>query len=92
VRELKGRNAFVAGAASGIGLGICRALANAGVNIALADIEQEPLDKAVAEIAALGVRAFGVRFVPATRPASACGRRSWITSSSSLPIRKPALG
>jgi NAD(P)-dependent dehydrogenase (short-subunit alcohol dehydrogenase family) len=61
VRELKGRNAFVTGAASGIGLGICRALARAGVNVALADIEQEPLDRAVAEIAALGVRAFGVR-------------------------------
>jgi NAD(P)-dependent dehydrogenase (short-subunit alcohol dehydrogenase family) len=61
MRELKGRNAFVTGAGSGIGLGICRALAKAGVNVALADIEQEPLDKAVAEIAALGVQAFGVR-------------------------------
>jgi NAD(P)-dependent dehydrogenase (short-subunit alcohol dehydrogenase family) len=60
MRELKGKNAFVTGAGSGIGLGICRALAKAGVNIALADIEQEPLDKAVAEVAALGVQAFGV--------------------------------
>ncbi|HEY2874059.1 MAG TPA: SDR family NAD(P)-dependent oxidoreductase, partial [Reyranella sp.] len=61
MRELKGRNAFVTGAGSGIGLGICRALAKAGVNVALADIEREPLDKAAAEIAALGVQAFGVR-------------------------------
>lgn len=61
MRELKGKNAFVTGAASGIGLGICRALAKAGVNVALADIEPEPLDKAVAEIAALGVQAFGIR-------------------------------
>ncbi len=61
MRELRGKNAFVTGAGSGIGLGICRALAKAGVNVALADIEQEPLDKAVAEIAALGVQAFGVK-------------------------------
>jgi NAD(P)-dependent dehydrogenase (short-subunit alcohol dehydrogenase family) len=61
MRDLNGRTAFVTGAASGIGLGICRALARAGVNIALADIEPEPLDKAVAEIGGMGVRAFGVR-------------------------------
>jgi len=61
MRELRGKNAFVTGAGSGIGLGICRALARAGVDVALADIEQEPLDKAVAEIAATGVQAFGVR-------------------------------
>jgi NAD(P)-dependent dehydrogenase (short-subunit alcohol dehydrogenase family) len=61
MRALRGKTAFVTGAASGIGLGICRALARAGVDIALADIEPEPLDKAVAEIAGLGVRAFGVR-------------------------------
>ncbi|HTR87056.1 MAG TPA: SDR family NAD(P)-dependent oxidoreductase [Reyranella sp.] len=61
MKDIRGKNAFVTGAASGIGLGICRALARAGVNVALADIEQEPLDKAVAEIAATGVMAFGVR-------------------------------
>jgi NAD(P)-dependent dehydrogenase (short-subunit alcohol dehydrogenase family) len=61
VHDLRGKNAFVTGAGSGIGLGICRALAKAGVNVALADIEQEPLDKAVAEIAGLGVQAFGLR-------------------------------
>src|SRR5476649_2906181 len=61
MRNLGGRNAFVTGAASGIGLGISRALARAGANVALADIEQTPLDVAVAEIAGRGVKAFGVR-------------------------------
>jgi NAD(P)-dependent dehydrogenase (short-subunit alcohol dehydrogenase family) len=61
MRDFAGKNAFVTGAASGIGLGICRALARAGVNIALADIEQASLDQAVEEIARLGVTAFGVR-------------------------------
>ena len=59
--NLKGKSAFVTGAASGIGLGICRALAREGVNLALADIERAPLDQAVAEIAGLGVKAFGVQ-------------------------------
>src|SRR6185312_8328054 len=61
MRDLGGRNAFVTGAASGIGLGIARALARKGVNVALADIEPAPLDKAVAEIASLGVKAIGIR-------------------------------
>jgi NAD(P)-dependent dehydrogenase (short-subunit alcohol dehydrogenase family) len=61
MRDLGGKNAFVTGAASGIGLGIARALARKGVNVALADIEQAPLDKAVGEIADLGVKALGVR-------------------------------
>ncbi len=59
--DLAGKTAFVTGAASGIGLGICRALARAGVNMALADIEQEPLERAAAEIAGLGIEAFPVR-------------------------------
>ena len=50
MRDLgEGRNAFVTGAASGIDIGICRALARAGMNVALADIEQAPLDAAVAD-------------------------------------------
>ena len=38
--EFSGKTAFVTGAANGIGLGICRALARNGVNLVLADIEQ----------------------------------------------------
>ena len=49
------------GAANGIGLGICHALAGAGVNIALADIEQEALDRACADIASRGVKATSLR-------------------------------
>lgn len=61
MRNLAGRNAVVTGAASGIGLGISRALAGAGVNLVLADIEQEPLDRAAMEIASRGVTALGIR-------------------------------
>ena len=38
--EFSGKTAFVTGAANGIGLGICRALARSGVNLVLADIER----------------------------------------------------
>lgn len=47
MRDLAGKTAFVTGAASGIGLGIARALAQAGVKVMLCDIEREPLAAAV---------------------------------------------
>lgn len=57
LEEISGCNAVVTGAAGGIGLGICRALAGAGANVALLDIAGDALAAARAEIAALGVRA-----------------------------------
>ncbi|MBU2498480.1 MAG: SDR family NAD(P)-dependent oxidoreductase [Proteobacteria bacterium] len=57
MKELKRKTAFVTGAASGIGLGIARALARASVNVVLADLEKEPLEKATQEISGMGVKA-----------------------------------
>jgi len=57
MQDISGRVAFVSGAANGIGLGICRALARSGAHIALADIQPDTLERARSEIAALGVRA-----------------------------------
>ncbi|HPU15545.1 MAG TPA: SDR family NAD(P)-dependent oxidoreductase, partial [Polymorphobacter sp.] len=48
MKDLVGKVAFVTGAASGIGLGIATALAQAGVKVMLCDIEKEALDTAVA--------------------------------------------
>ena len=48
MKLLEGKTAFVTGAASGIGLGIATALAQAGVKVMLCDIEKDALDKAVA--------------------------------------------
>ena len=47
MKDLAGKSAFVTGAASGIGLGIARALAQAGVKVMLCDIEEAALAKAV---------------------------------------------
>ena len=48
MKELAGKTAFITGAASGIGLGVATALAQAGVKVMLCDIEKDALDKAVA--------------------------------------------
>ena len=54
--EFSGKTAFVTGAANGIGLGICRALARNGVNLVLADIEKAQLETAREELAKFNVR------------------------------------
>lgn len=47
LNKLDGKTAFVTGAGSGIGLGIAEALARAGVNLMLCDIDPEALAAAV---------------------------------------------
>ena len=47
MRELAGKTAFVTGGASGIGLALGRAFAEAGMNVMLADIEEDALSAAV---------------------------------------------
>jgi NAD(P)-dependent dehydrogenase (short-subunit alcohol dehydrogenase family) len=52
MKDLKGKTAFVTGGASGIGLGIAKALKKAGMKLVIADIRQDHLDEAVAELGA----------------------------------------
>jgi NAD(P)-dependent dehydrogenase (short-subunit alcohol dehydrogenase family) len=60
MKDIAGKVAFVTGAANGIGLGICRALARAGAHIAMADIEPDTLAGARSEIARLGAQAIAL--------------------------------
>jgi NAD(P)-dependent dehydrogenase (short-subunit alcohol dehydrogenase family) len=60
VKSLEGKTAFVTGAASGIGLGIATALAQAGVKVMLCDIEKAALDTAVAGLRATNADVEGV--------------------------------
>ena len=48
MKDLAGKTAFITGAASGIGLGVATALAQAGVKVMMCDIEKDALEKAVA--------------------------------------------
>jgi NAD(P)-dependent dehydrogenase (short-subunit alcohol dehydrogenase family) len=68
MRDLAGRTAFVTGAASGIGLGIARALARAGCRLMLCDIEPAPLAAAVEALAAQGVEVAGFKADVSLKP------------------------
>lgn len=54
MKEIAGRGAVVTGAAGGIGLGISRALAKAGMRVVMADFDEAKLRPAAADIAASG--------------------------------------
>jgi NAD(P)-dependent dehydrogenase (short-subunit alcohol dehydrogenase family) len=55
MRTFKGRTAVITGAGSGFGLEASRIAARQGMNVVMADVQQDALDKAAAEIGALGV-------------------------------------
>ncbi len=61
MKTLKDKVAVVTGGASGLGRAMALHFAREGMHIAIADIEQDRIDAVIAEIAALGVRAIGVR-------------------------------
>jgi len=52
MQNLPGKTAFVTGGASGIGLGIAKALLGAGMNVVIADIREDHLAQASAELGA----------------------------------------
>ncbi len=58
--RFRGQVAFITGGASGIGLGLARALAAEGMRIALADVRADELRRAVGGLAAEGVSALAV--------------------------------
>jgi NAD(P)-dependent dehydrogenase (short-subunit alcohol dehydrogenase family) len=61
MKDLAGKTAFVTGAASGIGLGIATAFAQAGVKVMLCDIEAEALARAVEGLKTTNADVEGVR-------------------------------
>jgi NAD(P)-dependent dehydrogenase (short-subunit alcohol dehydrogenase family) len=61
MKNFKGRTAVITGAASGFGLEASRIAAGLGMNIVMADVQQDALDKAVAEIGALGAQVLPFR-------------------------------
>ncbi len=59
--SLEGQKAFVTGGARGIGYQLCMALAEAGVDVAVVDLLEEPALQTVEEIRTLGQDAFFIR-------------------------------
>ncbi|MEM0912506.1 MAG: 3-hydroxybutyrate dehydrogenase [Pseudomonadota bacterium] len=57
--KLKGKNAIITGSTSGIGLGIAKGFADAGINIVINGFgSEEQIEEAVASVASAGVKAF----------------------------------
>ena len=55
MREVSGKAAFVTGGASGIGLGMAAVFAQAGMNVCVADIRDDHLEQAEAELGEAGL-------------------------------------
>jgi NAD(P)-dependent dehydrogenase (short-subunit alcohol dehydrogenase family) len=60
MKEIKGKTAVITGAGSGIGRGIAHALAEAGTNIVVSDIQAGAAIEVCAEVQKLGVKAIAV--------------------------------
>ena len=61
MRTFSGRTAVITGAGSGFGLEASRIAAREGMNVVLADIQQDALDNAAAEIRSLGAETLAQR-------------------------------
>ncbi len=61
ISDFKGKTAVLTGAGSGFGLECARIGARLGMNLVLADVQQDALDKAAAEISATGAQVLAVR-------------------------------
>ena len=61
MKTFQGRTAVITGAASGFGLEASRIAAREGMKIVMADVQQDALESAAAEIRALGAEVVGFR-------------------------------
>ncbi|HSV51574.1 MAG TPA: SDR family oxidoreductase [Burkholderiaceae bacterium] len=61
IQDFQGKTAVLTGAASGFGLECARIGARLGMNLVLADVQQDALDKAAAEIEGLGAAVLAFR-------------------------------
>ena len=83
MQELRGRIAVVTGAASGIGLGLAQRAAREGMTVILTDIEEKPLQAAVATLEDTGAKAIAT--VPTSRTPPRSRRSPPASSKSSAP-------
>ena len=61
MKTFKGRTAVITGAASGLGLETCRIAAREGMNIVMADVQADALERAAAEIRGLAAEVLPFR-------------------------------
>jgi NAD(P)-dependent dehydrogenase (short-subunit alcohol dehydrogenase family) len=61
ITDFNGKTAVLTGAGSGFGLECARIAAGLGMNVVMADVQQDALDKAAAEISGMGVQVLARR-------------------------------
>jgi NAD(P)-dependent dehydrogenase (short-subunit alcohol dehydrogenase family) len=71
MKDFQGKVAFITGGASGIGLGMAKAFAKAGMKLIIADIRQDHLDSAVAWFEQTGHKVHPIRLDVSDRAAFA---------------------
>jgi NAD(P)-dependent dehydrogenase (short-subunit alcohol dehydrogenase family) len=71
MKDVAGKVAFITGGASGMGLGMARVFAAAGMNVVIADIRQDHLDQAMPQFAGDAGRVHPLRLDVADRAAMA---------------------
>lgn len=71
MKELKGKTAFITGGASGIGLALTRVFSQAGMKVVMADLRQDHLDEAMAELQDSGAEVHPIQLDVSDRDALA---------------------
>ena len=61
MKHFKGRTAVITGAASGLGLEVCRIAATEGMNLVMADVQADALERAAAAMRGLGAEVLPFR-------------------------------
>jgi NAD(P)-dependent dehydrogenase (short-subunit alcohol dehydrogenase family) len=69
MKEVAGKVAFITGGGSGVGLGMARVFASAGMKVVVADVRQDHLDDALRQLKAAGREAHGIRLDVSDRKA-----------------------
>lgn len=71
MKDVEGKTAFITGGASGVGLGMAKVFARAGMNVVIADIREDHLDAAMAQFGETNFRVHPIRLDVTDRAAFA---------------------
>jgi NAD(P)-dependent dehydrogenase (short-subunit alcohol dehydrogenase family) len=71
MKNVEGKTAFITGGASGVGLGMAKVFAGAGMKVAIADIRPDHLEAAMAQFAGTNLRVHPIRVDVTDRAAMA---------------------
>ncbi|HEY7840541.1 MAG TPA: SDR family NAD(P)-dependent oxidoreductase, partial [Gammaproteobacteria bacterium] len=71
MKDFRGKTAVITGGGAGIGFALAQVFAKAGMRVVIADLRQDHLDEAMAELAKQGAKAHAIRLDVSDRKAFA---------------------